>query len=170
MDWKKMYQALESRKIEYQRLHPVTAETDLQICRMFCTGRTVLQISMSIPCSESTVYRAINRIRKFTQATNIDRFLEDIRASIAQYNPNFGDGGANSALEMLFIAYLEYNNLEGDDVRAGFSKLDNALSGFPLATADTIIAEVCALCHSHERAGFTEGIKLGVKLSQELTS
>ncbi len=165
-----MYQMIEARKNEYRSRHPATSEMDLQICKMFCNGKNVVQISMTVPCSESTVYRAINRIREFIRLTNANRFIEAIRECVDQYDPNFGDGNASSALEMLYAAYLEYNNLEGDDVRAGFAKLDEVLSGFPLSTVDSIIDEVCALCHYHERAGFTEGLKLGVKLGEELSA
>ena len=39
----------------------------------------------------------------------------------------------------------------------------------PLVTAmDKILYPVCTLCRDHEKAGFIEGIRLGVLLTHEL--
>ena len=35
-------------------------------------------------------------------------------------------------------------------------------------STDNIIYPVCKLCRDHERAGFVEGIKIGIRLAQEL--
>ena len=35
---------------------------------------------------------------------------------------------------------------------------------------DKIIYPVCTLCRDHERSGFVEGIKVGIRLEQELRS
>jgi hypothetical protein len=35
---------------------------------------------------------------------------------------------------------------------------------------DKIIYPVCKLCRDHERAGFIEGIKIGIRLAQELAA
>jgi len=38
----------------------------------------------------------------------------------------------------------------------------------PLREMDKVIYPVCKLCRDHEKAGFIEGIKIGVRLEQEL--
>lgn len=38
----------------------------------------------------------------------------------------------------------------------------------PLREMDKIIDAVCALCCNHEKAGFVEGIKIGIRLQSEL--
>jgi hypothetical protein len=38
----------------------------------------------------------------------------------------------------------------------------------PLRGMDQIIYPVCKLCWDHERAGFIEGIKIGIQLASEL--
>ena len=43
------------------------------------------------------------------------------------------------------------------------------MNGMPLREMDQIVYPVCRLCRDHERAGFIEGIRLGVFLAQELT-
>lgn len=40
--------------------------------------------------------------------------------------------------------------------------------GMPLREMDKIIDAVCALCCNHEKAGFVEGIKIGIHLQSEL--
>lgn len=39
----------------------------------------------------------------------------------------------------------------------------------PLREMDQVIYPVCNLCQDHEQAGFIEGIKVGMRLGQELT-
>lgn len=168
MDKKELLQALEERADDYRRHRPTTAEMDIAIIRAYCSRKNAVQVAMDIPCSESTVYRAIRRVHDFLQGHIATTFIEALRQHLTQYSPSFGDCDTQSVLEMLYVTYLEHNDLEGEDIKAGFAKLDNTLSDLPLTTVDNIIDEVCALCHSHERNGFTEGLKLGVKLGNEL--
>lgn len=51
----------------YSELHAGTAQMDLDIIQKRASGRSVLQTSIEIPCSEATVYRAINRVRRFLE-------------------------------------------------------------------------------------------------------
>ena len=47
--------------------------------------------------------------------------------------------------------------------------LYQAMNGMTLQEMDRIIYPVCTLCRNHERAGFVEGIKIGVLLQSELS-
>lgn len=51
----------------YSELHAGTAKMDLDIIQKRASGKSTIQTSMEIPCSESTVYRAINRVRHFLE-------------------------------------------------------------------------------------------------------
>lgn len=42
------------------------------------------------------------------------------------------------------------------------------MNGKPLKEIDEIIYAVCTLCRDHEKAGFEEGAKVGIRLAQEL--
>ena len=42
------------------------------------------------------------------------------------------------------------------------------MNGMPLREMDNIVYPVCKLCRDHEKAGFIEGIRLGVLLVQEV--
>lgn len=38
----------------------------------------------------------------------------------------------------------------------------------PLREMDRIVDAVCTLCQEHEKAGFVEGVKIGIQLEQEI--
>lgn len=42
------------------------------------------------------------------------------------------------------------------------------MNGKPLTEIEEIIYAVCPLCRDHEKAGFIEGIKVGMSLVQEI--
>jgi len=42
------------------------------------------------------------------------------------------------------------------------------MNGMSLRDMDKVIYPVCKLCRDHERAGFVEGIKIGIQLQTEL--
>ena len=42
------------------------------------------------------------------------------------------------------------------------------MNGKPLQEIDEIIYAVCTLCRDHEKAGFVEGFRVGVRLEREL--
>lgn len=163
-----LLQTLDARVNDYRRLHPSTAEMDIAIYQKFSRGKTAVQISLEIPCSESTVYRALHRVRNFIQASDLDRFMDTLQECIAQHDPNFGDGNARSVLEMLHIAYGRFNHFESPESKAGYTELYSKLSSLSLQSTDQIIDIVSSLCHSYERDGFTEGLKLGVRMGNEL--
>ena len=91
--------------------------------------------------------------------TVLRRYLED-------NPPNYGDD-AHSILEMLFSYYHECNNTDTDAVKAAFEDLYQRMHGMPLREMDRIVDAVCTLCREYEKAGFVEGVKVGILLDQE---
>ena len=83
-------------------------------------------------------------------------YLEAIKSHIESHPPNFGDG--ESVLTMLYECYNEHNPYDNQQI-----------NGMPLREMDNIVYPVCKLCRDHEKAGFIEGIRLGVLLAQEVT-
>lgn len=71
-------------------------------------------------------------------------------------------------LEMLFDAYNDTTGMDNEAIKADFEKLYQLMNGKPLQEIDEIIYAVCTLCRDHERAGFIEGVKVGIGLGQEL--
>ena len=82
--------------------------------------------------------------------------------------PDFSDSDAQSVLEMLFGHYSDYARLDNEIIRQGFEKLYEQLDALCLKGKDRIIDSVCFLCQKHEKSGFTEGVKIGMRLQQEL--
>ena len=95
----------------------------------------------------------------------MEQFLETLKRYIAENPPNFGDG--ESVLTMLYECYNENNPYDNEQIRADFNDLYQQMNGMPLREMDKIIYPVCKLCRDHERAGFIEGIKIGMQLVEE---
>ena len=58
---------------------------------------------------------------------------------------------------------------DNKQIRTDFNELYQQMNGMPLREMDNIVYPVCKLCRDHERAGFVEGIRLGVLLAHELS-
>ena len=56
-----------------------------------------------------------------------------------------------------------------EQMKEDFNELYRLMNGMELQEMDKIIYPVCTLCRDHERAGFIEGVKIGVLLQAELT-
>ncbi len=93
--------------------------------------------------------------------------FESLKAHIKAKPPNFGDG--ESVLTMLYECYNENNPYDNEQIRSDFTELYQQMNDMPLREMDNIVYPVCRLCRDHEKAGFIEGIRLGVLLAQELT-
>ena len=94
------------------------------------------------------------------------KYFEILKDYIEQHPPNCGD--ADSVLGMLYECHNENTPYDDEQIRADFNELYQQMNGMPLREMDKIIYPVCKLCRDHERAGFTEGIKVGILLREEL--
>ena len=93
-------------------------------------------------------------------------YMEAIKSHIKAHPPNFGDG--ESVLTMLYECYNENNPYDNEQIRADFNELYQQMNEMPLRDMDKIVYPVCKLCRDHEKAGFFEGIRMGVLLAQEV--
>ena len=93
-------------------------------------------------------------------------YLEAIKSHIKSNPPNFGDG--ESVLTMLYECHNEHNPYDSEQIKADFNELYQQMNGMPLRKMDNIVYPVCKLCRDYEKAGFIEGIRLGVLLAQEV--
>ena len=94
------------------------------------------------------------------------RYFEKLRDCIAESPLDFGD--ADFALALLYDVYAEIHNLDDAQTKADFHDLYKAMNGLPLQEMDQIIYPLCRLCRDHQRTGFVEGVKVGVRLGMEL--
>ena len=84
------------------------------------------------------------------------------------YIPSLFLGDADTVLEMIYECYNENHPYDNEEIKADFNELYRQMSGIPLREMDKIIYPVCKLCREHEKAGFIEGIKIGIRLLNEL--
>ena len=96
----------------------------------------------------------------------MNEYFERLRTHIADNPPDFGDG--ESVLTLLYEAYADSNKMDDGTIKEDFNKLYRQMNGMELREMDKIIYPVCALCRDHQRSGFIEGIKVGIRLREEL--
>lgn len=94
------------------------------------------------------------------------KYFESLKTYIEQHPTNFGDG--ESVLTMLYECHNENNPYDNEQIKADFNELYQQMNGIPLREMDRIIYPVCKLCRDHERSGFVEGVKVGIRLASEL--
>ena len=97
----------------------------------------------------------------------MNEFMAALQTHLATQQPNYPDN-AESILEVLFDVYNESSSFDNATTKANFKELYRLMNGKHLKEVDEIIYAVCTLCRDHEKAGFEEGIKVGVRLAQEL--
>lgn len=99
---------------------------------------------------------------------DMKKYLAALQAKEATQQANFGDD-TDTVLGMLCSTYYELNrNADTDEVKQAFDKLYQAMTGKPLKEKDEIIYATCRLCSLHQQTGFIDGIRLRLKLAQEL--
>ena len=93
-------------------------------------------------------------------------YFEKLRTHIAENPPDFGD--SDSVLAFLYEAYNEAHNMDDTQTKADFRILYEAMNGMTLQEMDTILDPVCVLCRDHQRSGFANGVRIGIRLREEL--
>ena len=99
---------------------------------------------------------------------NITEFITRLKAYVEATTPRSEDLSPESLLEMLFNVYTEFNGFDNQIIREDFNNLYAAMNGKSLREMDQIIYPVCTLCRDHEKTGFQEGVKVGIRLVQEI--
>ena len=95
----------------------------------------------------------------------MDEFMDALQSKLDTLQPNYPDN-AESILAVLFDAYNESNGFDNATIKADFEELYQCMNGKPLEEIDEIIYAVCTLCRDHEKAGFIEGVKVGMNLAR----
>ena len=93
-------------------------------------------------------------------------YFEKQKAYIAENPPDFGDG--ESVLTLLYEAYAEFNRMDDGTIKEDFNELYRQMNGMKLREMDRIIYPVCTLCRDHQRSGLVNGIRMGIRLREEL--
>ena len=96
----------------------------------------------------------------------MEKYIQALKEYALSHKQNYGDG--ESVLTLLYEAYSEVNRMDDDQIKADFCALYQAMNGMTLREMDQVIYPVCTLCRDHEKAGFVEGLKVGIRLKEEL--
>ena len=94
------------------------------------------------------------------------QYFEKLKQWVTDDPPNYGD--AESVLGLLYECFNENNPYDNEQIKADFEELYRQMNGMSLREMDKIVYPVCKLCRDHEKAGFVEGIKIGILLKEEL--
>ena len=99
---------------------------------------------------------------------DMKKYLTALQAKGATQQANFGND-ANTVLGMLCSIYYELNcNADTDEVKQAFDELYQSMTGKTLKEKDEVIYATCRLCSLHQQTGFIDGIRLGLRMAQEL--
>ena len=71
MEKQLMLQALGKQEDANRKHRPSTAKMNIAIFRALCSGKSGGRIAMDIPCAESTVYRAIRRVKDYLKPPDV---------------------------------------------------------------------------------------------------
>ena len=96
----------------------------------------------------------------------IEKYNQALKEYVMSHELNYGNG--ESILTLLYEAYSEVNRMDDDQIKADFNALYQAMNGMTLREMDQVIYPICTLCRDHEKAGFVEGLKVGIRLKEEL--
>ena len=99
---------------------------------------------------------------------DMKKYLAAMQAKEATQQANFGND-ADTVLELLYNTYYEHVCTDDtEEVKQAFDELYQSMTGKTLKEKDEVIYATCRLCSLHQQTGFIDGIRLGLKLSQEL--
>ena len=96
----------------------------------------------------------------------METYFETLRDYILNRHPDVGDG--ETVLELIYECYSQLNCMDNEAIRKDFDDLYQVMHGQPLREMDKVIYTVCTLCRDHERSGFVNGIRIGIRLNDEL--
>ena len=78
------------------------------------------------------------------------------------------EGGVKSLMEMLHDIYVDYNEIDSEELRNLSRNLHHILSDLSKDAQSTVFDTVGALCAEHEVLAFSHGIVVGMQLMTEV--
>lgn len=94
--------------------------------------------------------------------------MEEKIEALLQYIKQMYHTDGESVLDMLYEYHNEHHSYDNEQIKEDFHLLYQQMHGMPLKEIDKVIYTVCDLCRDHEYAGFAEGVKIGVRLAEEI--
>ena len=69
---------------------------------------------------------------------------------------------------LLYECHKENCPYDNDEIQSDFNELYRQINGMTIRDMDQVIYPVCKRCRDHEKAGFIEGVKVGIYLATEI--
>jgi len=98
----------------------------------------------------------------------MDAYMKLLDASLETVSDRLQSADADSLLELLFLAYTDFNGVNTDSIREEYHRVYQNLHGVSFDANDAIMDSIADLCWAHEKAAFEEGVKVGVRLAKEI--
>ena len=95
--------------------------------------------------------------------------IGNIKKSLTSHLPECPYQDAHSLLELLYAAYTEANPVVSTTLTAHYETIQCHIQHLPTREQDAIYTTICSITAAQEKTAFLEGIRLGFRLSQELT-
>ena len=96
-------------------------------------------------------------------------YLQRLSAYIVEHPPVLHSEDADTILDALFWVYSETASADSQEIQQYNDNLNQLLQDMPAERVTTIIDTVNDLCWEHDRQGFINGFKLGMRLEQEIS-
>lgn len=96
-------------------------------------------------------------------------YTKRIKERPAVHLPEQPHPDAHSLLELLYAAYAEANPPVSTALTAHYETIQCHIQHLTAQEQDTIYTTICSITAAQEKTALLEGIRLGFRLSQELT-
>ena len=152
----------------YRVAFPQNSEADLKMVASYCAGLSIDRASQILCCAEDDIQKAIIRVQTFVQNQELNDWWQPLLDHIIENPPSFGDCNAQNLLEMLYEKYCDWNDFTDDATRESIRAVNERLKHLSIPEIDSVMDIVYRICRNHQRTGFCEGIKIGIRLAEEL--
>lgn len=99
----------------------------------------------------------------------MEEYLQKLSTYVAEHPPDINSNDVNTILDALFWTYCESAGADSENVQPGYAALQQQLQRLPAQDVNTITDTVNDLCWEHDRLGFINGFKMGMRLEQEIS-
>lgn len=98
------------------------------------------------------------------------KYVEAFRAYVQEYGLSENYPQMESVVEVLYYCYCVHRDLQTEQIRKSFQQINEITAKLALNENDRISDLTCQLCNQYQREAFREGLQVGFRLLQELSS
>ena len=93
---------------------------------------------------------------------------EDLIHALETTEVKHGRDRSDGMLDALYQSYCEGQRCDSAPVSELFQQLNDLLSVLPLKQQDSVVDVACKLCSAYQEEAYKDGLRSGIRLSQEL--